>query len=328
MDRPRTVGELRPRPALALDPELTVLAAAKKMQAANSDCGLIVSAAGELQGILTDTDVATKVLAPGLSPETTPIAQIMTASPQCVREAENAVDALCTMVERRFRHLPVLDAHGAVVGVLDVAKCLYDAISRLERHLSTASSALSTAVLASMPFGHAGGGSAQQLVDGMVAKLFAPSLADLLNSGTAAAQRAQAPTTSVVVTDTAQSAAAVMATRKAALLVSSESEPCAGIVTPKVCAFLPHTAAQQQGTAPHHTAPALSHTHPPFHHPGPPLQARREGARCRDHAALGDHDQIAGYDAVLVDGASGVASAPVRRLSQCAGCERVGPSSR
>ena len=188
MDRPRTVGELRPRPALALDPELTVLAAAKKMQAANSDCGLIVSAAGELQGILTDTDVATKVLAPGLSPETTPIAQIMTASPQCVREAENAVDALCTMVERRFRHLPVLDAHGAVVGVLDVAKCLYDAISRLERHLSTASSALSTAVLASMPFGHAGGGSAQQLVDGMVAKLFAPSLADLLNSGTAAAR--------------------------------------------------------------------------------------------------------------------------------------------
>ena len=327
MDRPRTVGELRPRPALALDPELTVLAAAKKMQAANSDCGLIVSAAGELQGILTDTDVATKVLAPGLSPETTPIAQIMTASPQCVREAENAVDALCTMVERRFRHLPVLDAHGAVVGVLDVAKCLYDAISRLERHLSTASSALSTAVLASMPFGHAGGGSAQQLVDGMVAKLFAPSLADLLNSGTAAAQRAQAPTTSVVVSDTAQSAAAVMATRKAALLVSSESEPCAGIVTPKVCAFLPHssTAARHSAAPP---APALSHTRPPFHHTGPPLQARREGARCRDHAALGDHDQIAGYDALVLDGASGVASAPVRRLPQCAGCERVGPSSR
>ena len=260
MDRPRTVGELRPRPALALDPELTVLAAAKKMQAANSDCGLIVSAAGELQGILTDTDVATKVLAPGLSPETTPIAQIMTASPQCVREAENAVDALCTMVERRFRHLPVLDAHGAVVGVLDVAKCLYDAISRLERHLSTASSALSTAVLASMPFGHAGGGSAQQLVDGMVAKLFAPSLADLLNSGTAAAQRAQAPTTSVVVTDTAQSAAAVMATRKAALLVSSESEPCAGIVTPKVCAFLPHSSTAARDSAAPHSTSSLSHT--------------------------------------------------------------------
>ena len=57
------------------------------------------------------------------------------------------------MVERRFRHLPVLDADGAVVGVLDIAKCLYDAISRLERHLSTASSALSQAVLASMPRG-------------------------------------------------------------------------------------------------------------------------------------------------------------------------------
>ena len=42
-----------------------------------------------------------------------------------------------------------------------------------------------SAILTAMPGGHAGN-SAQQMVDGLVQKLFAPSLADLLNSTNAA----------------------------------------------------------------------------------------------------------------------------------------------
>ena len=131
--RSRTVAELRPRNGLALDMTLTITAAAKKMVASGTDCALIISAEFGLEGIITDTDVTRKVIAPGLDPDTTLVSDVMTAKPQCVRATENAVDALCMMVDRRFRHLPVLDAAGAVVGVLDIAKCLYDAISRLER---------------------------------------------------------------------------------------------------------------------------------------------------------------------------------------------------
>lgn len=36
------------------------------------------------------------------------------------------------MFSGRFRHLPVVD-NGEVVAILDIAKCLYDAIARLER---------------------------------------------------------------------------------------------------------------------------------------------------------------------------------------------------
>ena len=220
---PRTVGELRPRPGLALDPEVTVASAARKMAAASTDCALIVGA--ELRGILTDTDVARKVIALGLDPEVTAVTEAMTAAPKCVRVDDSAVDALTLMVERRFRHLPVLDAQGAVVGVLDIAKCLYDAISRFERHVASASSAMSAAVLAALPQGAtAGAGSAQQLVDGMVAKLFSPSLGDLLeHSGVA----------SVGPEDSAHAAAVLMAARRSAVLVSSPAEPCIGILTPK-----------------------------------------------------------------------------------------------
>ena len=236
--RSRTVAELRPRQGLALTPTLTVTAAAKKMVAAGTDCALVVSLEGGLEGIITDTDVTRKIIAPGMDPDATLVSEVMTANPQCVRASENAVDALCTMVERRFRHLPVLDANGAVVGVLDIAKCLYDAISRLERHVSSASTALSTAILSAMPQGNSGG-SAQQLVDGMVQKLFSPSLSDLLqNTNHAnAAPGAAAPPPSVAPGATCQAAAALMCLRKSAILVSSPAEPCMGILSPKDLLF-------------------------------------------------------------------------------------------
>ena len=240
MERFRTVGELRPKTALLLSPELTVIDAAVKMLGANADSGLVVSAAGALVGILTDKDVTNRVIAKRADPTSMLVSEVMTASPMTVKSSDNAVDALCLMIERRFRHLPVLDEHGAVVGMLDIAKCLYDAISRLERHLSSASSALSTAVLAALPAG-AGAGSAQGLVDDMVQRLFAPSLAVLLQSAerarAATAGGAAAPALTLAPHETAERAAELMAARGGAVLIGTAEAPCAGIVTFKDLLF-------------------------------------------------------------------------------------------
>ena len=226
----RTVGALRPRRGLALDPQLTIAAAAKKMQGAKDDAGLVCSVEGGLLGILTDTDVTRKVLALGLDPETMLVSEAMTANPQCVKASDNAVDALTLMVERRFRHLPVVDDNGAVLGLLDIAKCLYDAISRLEKHLSSASSALSSAVRAALPASSTSG-TAQQLADGMVQRLFSPSLGDLLQ------RRGTDGLPTMSVNESASAAAELMAARRSAIIVSSPTAPCAGIVTPKDLLF-------------------------------------------------------------------------------------------
>lgn len=240
MDRCRSVGELRPKPALLLSPELSVVDAAVKMLGANADSGLVVSAEGALVGILTDKDVTNRVIANRADPTSMLVSEVMTANPMTVKASDNAIDALCLMIERRFRHLPVLDEHGAVVGMLDIAKCLYDAISRLERHLSSASSALSTAVLAALPAG-AGAGSAQGLVDDMVQRLFAPSLAVLLQSAerarAATAGGAAPPALTLAPHETAERAAKLMAARGGAVLVGTAEAPCAGIVTFKDLLF-------------------------------------------------------------------------------------------
>lgn len=70
----------------------------------------------------------------------------MTPNPSCVASHESAIDALKKMVSGQFRHLPVTDHENKVVGILDIAKCLYEAITRIERAYEASSKSLSNAV--------------------------------------------------------------------------------------------------------------------------------------------------------------------------------------
>ncbi|KAM7256012.1 hypothetical protein ACFE04_011753 [Oxalis oulophora] len=57
---------------------------------------------------------------------------IMTRNPMFVTSDTLAIEALHKMVEGKFRHLPVVE-NGEVIAMLDITKCLYDAISRMEK---------------------------------------------------------------------------------------------------------------------------------------------------------------------------------------------------
>lgn len=57
----------------------------------------------------------------------------MTADPICANANNPASEALNLMVERGFRHLPVLDNDNQIVGVLDITKCYAQQMEKLER---------------------------------------------------------------------------------------------------------------------------------------------------------------------------------------------------
>ena len=59
---------------------------------------------------------------------------------------DSAMEALMMMIENRYRHLPVLDEYGNVAGLLDISKCLNDAISKLENHENKSNNSLEDAV--------------------------------------------------------------------------------------------------------------------------------------------------------------------------------------
>ena len=82
-----------------------------------------------MSGIITDTDITRRVVGKDLLPEDTPLSKVMTANPTCVTLSDSAMDAMGLMIENDYRHFPIVDDSGAAVELLDIARCLNDAIS-------------------------------------------------------------------------------------------------------------------------------------------------------------------------------------------------------
>jgi CBS domain-containing protein len=90
---------------------------------ARLDIGALPVAAndGRLEGMITDRDVAVKVVAEGRDPRTTLVGEISKKAGVATVGADDSVDdALRIMKERAVRRLPVVDDH-EVVGILSQA---------------------------------------------------------------------------------------------------------------------------------------------------------------------------------------------------------------
>ncbi|KAF9608407.1 hypothetical protein IFM89_009773 [Coptis chinensis] len=140
----RTVKKLRLSKALTIPEGTTVSDACRRMASRRVDAVLLTDTNALLSGIVTDKDIATRVIAEGLRPEQTIVSKIMTRNPVFVGSDSLAIEALQKMVQGKFRHLPVVE-NGEVVAILDITKCLYDAISRMEK-AAEQGSALAAAV--------------------------------------------------------------------------------------------------------------------------------------------------------------------------------------
>jgi len=128
-----TVSALRPAQALTVKENILIIEAAQLMAAKRSDCVLVVDEEDHLSGIFTAKDLAYRIVANSLDARTTTVAHIMTKGPMCVTADTSAQDALNLMVSRGFRHLPVCNDEGDIFGLLDITKCLYEALDKMER---------------------------------------------------------------------------------------------------------------------------------------------------------------------------------------------------
>ncbi|WP_076997466.1 CBS domain-containing protein [Variovorax sp. KK3] len=108
---------------LCLGPQATVREAAGVMTRANCGSVLIMEPPDILLGILTERDLMTRVLARGVDPERTPVSEVMTSNPICVPPETLVSDAVVLMLERGFRHLPLVKG-SKILGVFSVRDAL------------------------------------------------------------------------------------------------------------------------------------------------------------------------------------------------------------
>jgi CBS domain-containing protein len=105
-------------------PTATVYAAASVMTRANCGSVLVIDASNTLLGIVTERDLMTRLVAKSLDPAVTTVTDIMTRSPFCVTPETKVADAVLIMIERGFRHLPIVNDHNKILGVFSVRDAL------------------------------------------------------------------------------------------------------------------------------------------------------------------------------------------------------------
>jgi CBS domain-containing protein len=116
---------------LSLPPHASVYDAACAMTRANCGSVLIMEPPDRLLGILTERDLMTRVLAKAVDAKATVVTAVMTPGPLCVPPETTVADAVLVMLERGFRHLPIVEPGGRILGVFSIRDAM-------PRELSTA----------------------------------------------------------------------------------------------------------------------------------------------------------------------------------------------
>jgi CBS domain-containing protein len=120
------------RPVISTHPTATVQEVCEVM--VKEGVGAVVVLDGEkLVGILSERDVVRRVAARRRDPGTTVVSEVMTSPVKTVTERATSHAALEMMHEGRFRHLPLLDGDGHVVGVLSIRDLLRQRIEELDQ---------------------------------------------------------------------------------------------------------------------------------------------------------------------------------------------------
>ena len=92
---------------------------------------LVVVERKKVIGIFTERDMLQRVVAVGEAPDTTRIEEVMTTKLTCGHPDTSLDDTRSIFKTKRIRHLPVIDDHGKLVGVISIGDLnAYDASSQ------------------------------------------------------------------------------------------------------------------------------------------------------------------------------------------------------
>jgi CBS domain-containing protein len=93
-----------------------------------------------IAGIFTERDVLRRLSLAESDARKLPIRDVMTTPVEMATAVTTPSEALATMVERHYRHLPIVDDDGRLLGMLSIRNVLEAQIDTLTRQLDQARS--------------------------------------------------------------------------------------------------------------------------------------------------------------------------------------------
>ena len=98
----------------------------------------VVDDHGVVAGMFTERDVLDKFALSGRDPHQTPVRELMSPMVEMATEETTPAEALRVMLERHYRHMPVVDEQGKVLGILSLRHILEAKIDNLLHRLENA----------------------------------------------------------------------------------------------------------------------------------------------------------------------------------------------
>jgi CBS domain-containing protein len=132
-----SVLELCDREIAAVGLDSTVADAIHKMLDYHVGAVAVVDDEYRVAGIFTERDVLRKMSLSRLDPQTTSIRDMMTTPVEMATRDTGAGEALGIMIERHFRHLPVSDDSGKLLGILSIRNLLEWRVGELSHELES-----------------------------------------------------------------------------------------------------------------------------------------------------------------------------------------------
>ncbi len=125
------IGSVMERKKILIAPPETSVSAAAKLMAKKKVSAVLVVENGRLVGIFTERDAVYRVIAKGLDPDSTRLAEVMTPNPTTVTPEESFGYAMLMMHEHGFRHAPVVE-DDRPVGIVSARNALDPELEEFE----------------------------------------------------------------------------------------------------------------------------------------------------------------------------------------------------
>lgn len=132
-----TILELCDPEAAAVSLQSSVADAVRSMLNLRVGAVAILDNQRRVAGIFSERDLMRRLALSGRDLEATPVREVMTTPVELATSETGPGEALATMVDRHFRHLPVVDANGQLLGMLSIRNVLEWRIEDLSRELDS-----------------------------------------------------------------------------------------------------------------------------------------------------------------------------------------------
>lgn len=113
-----SVGRICIRDVDTASGDESALVAARRMRDRSVGALVVVNDRKQPMGLLSDRDLALRVIAQERDPARTPVTEVMSAMPMTILESSSIESALGHMRTGRFRRMPVVNGAGELVGIV------------------------------------------------------------------------------------------------------------------------------------------------------------------------------------------------------------------